>query len=58
MGGPSFLRAFEIEIYQDTRKNALQAGTSLHSDPVEEPGGDSLAGTLWREKKSVSGFLS
>jgi hypothetical protein len=29
-------------------------GISLHRGPAEEPGGDSLAGTLLREKGSIA----
>jgi len=44
--GRFFLRAFEIEIYQEICKNALEAGISLHTGPTGEPGGDLLAGTF------------
>jgi len=55
--GRFFLGVFEIQIYQEIYKNALEAGICLHMGPTGEPGGDLLAGTL-RENESISGFLS
>jgi hypothetical protein len=40
------------EIYQERRKNALNAGIPVHRGPVGEPGGDSIAGTF-REKRII-----
>jgi hypothetical protein len=53
MEGHSFLRAFEIKRYikkyikMPSKRISLSIGA-----PLGEPGGDSLAGTFWREKDS------
>jgi hypothetical protein len=58
MEGPSFLRTFEI--YRCIKRCVKMPWklVSLHRGPVGEPGVDSLAETFWREKDSISEFLS
>jgi hypothetical protein len=54
MKGRYFLRAFEKKGYVKMPCKRV----SPHRGPVGAPGGDSLAGTFWREKDSISGFFS